>query len=70
MLLENLYKTYHVSSPDGIGSLRLVPDEALLAQMAKEADVHELFEWLRGLSFIESGQVGLFPRFNTRSFDC
>jgi energy-coupling factor transporter ATP-binding protein EcfA2 len=41
--------------------------EALLAQMlAKEADVHELFEWLRGLSFIESGQVGLFPHDLTR----
>ncbi|MDZ8109906.1 MAG: ATP-binding protein [Nostoc sp. DedQUE12a] len=24
-------------------------------------DVHNLFEWLRGLSFIESGQLGLFP---------
>ncbi|MGI2908324.1 AAA family ATPase [Tolypothrix sp. VBCCA 56010] len=24
-------------------------------------DVHDLFEWLRGLSFIESGQLGLFP---------
>lgn len=24
-------------------------------------DVHDLFEWLRGLSFIESGQWGLFP---------
>lgn len=36
--------------------------EALLAQMlAKEADVHELFEWLRRLSFIEPGKVGLFP---------
>jgi len=36
--------------------------EALLAQMlAKEVDVHELFEWLRRLSFIEPGKVGLFP---------
>jgi hypothetical protein len=26
-----------------------------------EVDVHDLFEWLRGLSFIESGQLGLFP---------
>jgi hypothetical protein len=26
-----------------------------------EIDVHDLFEWLRGLSFIESGQLGLFP---------
>jgi hypothetical protein len=24
-------------------------------------DAHELFEWLRGLSFMDSGQYGLFP---------
>ena len=27
----------------------------------KGVDIHDLFEWLRGLSFIESGQLGLFP---------
>lgn len=35
--------------------------EALLAQMLSMPDVHELFQWLRELSFIESGQLGLFP---------
>jgi hypothetical protein len=35
--------------------------EALLAQMLTRSDVHELFEWLREQSFIESGQLGLFP---------
>jgi len=35
--------------------------EAILAQMLALPDVHELFEWLRGLSFMESGQLGLFP---------
>jgi hypothetical protein len=35
--------------------------EAILAQMLELPDVHELFEWLRGLSFIESGSLGLFP---------
>jgi hypothetical protein len=35
--------------------------EALLAQMLAMPDIHELFEWLRGLSFIELGQLGLFP---------
>jgi hypothetical protein len=34
--------------------------EALLTQMLDLPDVHELFEWLRGLSFMESGQYGLF----------
>ncbi|WP_144051189.1 ATP-binding protein [Calothrix sp. PCC 7507] len=35
--------------------------EALLTQMLALPDSHEIFEWLRGLSFIESGQSGLFP---------
>lgn len=35
--------------------------EASLAVMLGISDVHELFEWLRGLSFIESGRIGLFP---------
>jgi hypothetical protein len=35
--------------------------ETLLARMLGLPDVHELFEWLRGLSFIEPGQLGLFP---------
>lgn len=35
--------------------------EPLLAQMLDMPDVHELFEWLRGLSFIELGHIGLFP---------
>ena len=35
--------------------------EALLAEMLAIPDVHDLFEWLRGLSFIESGWLGVFP---------
>lgn len=35
--------------------------EALLAEMLAMPDVHELFQWLRGLSCIESGPSGLFP---------
>ena len=38
-----------------------VTTEGLLGQMLAMPDVNELFEWLRGLSFIESGQGGLFP---------
>src|SRR3712207_1351301 len=29
--------------------------------MVTMPEVHELFEWLRGLAFIESGALGLFP---------
>jgi hypothetical protein len=35
--------------------------ESLLGEMLNISDVHDLFEWLRGLSFIESGRMGLFP---------
>ncbi|HET7479815.1 MAG TPA: AAA family ATPase [Rubrobacteraceae bacterium] len=35
--------------------------ESLLGHMVTMPEVHELFEWLRGLTFIESGPLGLFP---------
>ncbi|MUL37845.1 AAA family ATPase [Gloeocapsopsis dulcis] len=35
--------------------------EALLAEMLAMTDVHYLFEWLRELSFVDSGISGLFP---------
>ncbi len=35
--------------------------EPLLAAMLATPDAHELFDWLRGLSCIESGSMGLFP---------
>ncbi|MBW4663481.1 MAG: hypothetical protein KME01_04650 [Chroococcus sp. CMT-3BRIN-NPC107] len=38
-----------------------ITTETVLAQMLNQGEVHELFEWLRSLSFIESGHFGLFP---------
>jgi hypothetical protein len=38
-----------------------VTTEALLSQMLGLLDVHKLFNWLRSLSFVESGQQGIFP---------
>lgn len=35
--------------------------EGLLTAMLDRPDVYEIFDWLRGLSFIESGRTGLFP---------
>jgi hypothetical protein len=35
--------------------------ETLLSHMTTMPEVHELFEWLRGLTIIESGPFGLFP---------
>lgn len=42
-------------------SLVRVTTEALLEAMLMNRDVHELFEWLRGLSFMEFRPGGLFP---------
>ncbi|MBK6430411.1 hypothetical protein [Candidatus Amarolinea dominans] len=39
--------------------VRLI-SEPLLAEMLAPPDPHELFDWLGGLSFIESGPLGLF----------
>jgi len=38
-----------------------VTTESLLAELLAMPDVHDLFEWLRGLSFIETSRQGLFP---------
>ncbi|MDE3058287.1 MAG: ATP-binding protein [Bacteroidota bacterium] len=35
--------------------------ESLLKEMLAMPDVHELFEWLQNLSFIERGNTGVFP---------
>jgi hypothetical protein len=42
-------------------ALARVTTEALLATALQLEDAHDYFEWLRGLSFIESGPLGLFP---------
>jgi hypothetical protein len=44
-----------------ICALVRLTNESLLADMLMMPDAHELFEWLRGLSFIESGRSGIFP---------
>jgi hypothetical protein len=44
-----------------ICALVRLTNESLLADILQMPDVHELFEWLRDLSFIESGRNGLFP---------
>lgn len=38
-----------------------VTTESLLATALKMPDAHDLFDWLRNLSFIESTPLGLFP---------
>jgi hypothetical protein len=42
-------------------ALSRVTTEALLREVLAVDDVYELFGWLRGLSFVESGPDGVFP---------
>jgi AAA ATPase-like protein len=42
-------------------ALARVTTEALLREALALEDTHELFAWLRGLSFVESGPEGVFP---------
>lgn len=50
----------HRAAVEACALLR-VTTEPLLGEMLELHDPHELFEWLRDLSFIESGPFGLFP---------
>jgi hypothetical protein len=45
----------------GVAALARVTTEALLRDTLGSDDAHELFSWLRELSFMESGAEGLFP---------
>lgn len=58
--LEEVPSPTHRMALEACAVVRLMT-EALLAEMLECSDVHELFEWLRGLSFVELGRSGLFP---------
>ncbi len=64
MLLEQLVQKVpgpaHRAALETCALVRLTT-EGLLAEVLGVDDAHDLFEWLRGLSFIESGPLGLFP---------
>src|SRR5207253_2709616 len=63
-LLEQLVQKVpgpaHRTALEACALVRLTTEE-LLAKILNLPDAHDLFEWLRGLSFIESGRQGLFP---------
>jgi hypothetical protein len=58
--LEEIPSPAHRMALDACALVRLTT-EALLTEMLPLPNVHELFEWLRRLSFIESGLAGIFP---------
>ena len=64
MLLEQFAQKVpgpaHRASLEACALVRVMT-EALLSAMLGLPDAHELFEWLRGLSFVEAGSQGIFP---------
>jgi GTPase SAR1 family protein len=59
-LIQEVPSPTHRMALEACALIRLTT-ETLLAGMLELPDVHELFEWLRGLSFIEYGTRGIFP---------
>ena len=63
-LLEDLVQKVpgpaHRTALEACALVRLMTED-LLDTMLTMPDTHELFEWLRGLSFMEAGPIGLFP---------
>lgn len=59
-LVQKVPGPAHRAALEAAGLVRLTT-ESLLAEMLGVIDAHELFDWLRGLSFVESGSLGVFP---------
>ncbi|MCU0492818.1 MAG: ATP-binding protein [Chloroflexaceae bacterium] len=65
-LVQKVPGPAHRAALEACASVNLMT-EALLAAMLNMPDVHELFDWLRSLSFIESGPQGLLPHRTVRA---
>ena len=59
-LVQKVPGPAHRAALEACAMVRLMT-EGLLSAMLANPEVHDLFEWLRGLSFVESGRHGLFP---------
>jgi hypothetical protein len=58
--LEEVPTSAHRMALESSAIVRLTT-ESLLSVMLDRSDVHELFDWLRGLSCVEAGLYGIFP---------
>jgi DNA-binding SARP family transcriptional activator len=58
--LDSVPSVAHRAALEACSQVRAT-SEPLLAAMLDVEDAHELFEWLRDLSFISSGPRGIFP---------
>jgi hypothetical protein len=59
-LVQQVPSPLHRAALEASSLVRLMT-ESLLATLLKQEDTHDLFEWLRGLSFMETEKRGLFP---------
>ncbi|WP_374686552.1 ATP-binding protein [Promineifilum sp.] len=68
-LVQQVPSPAHRAALEGCALVRLTTESLLaelLSQPAGSAEVHDLFEWLRGLSFMEADRRGIFPHDLTR----
>jgi len=59
-LVQQVPSPQHRLALEATALVRLMT-ESLLAALMGQADVHDLFDWLRGLSFMETDRRGIFP---------
>lgn len=59
-LVQHVPSERHRHALEACALVRLTTEE-ILSEMLDEPNVHDLFEWLRSLSFVELGRPGLFP---------
>jgi hypothetical protein len=59
-LVQDAPTTDHRAALEACALVRHM-NEALLEAMLQRSNVHALFEWLRSLSFMETGRYGIFP---------
>jgi hypothetical protein len=64
-LVQQVPSPLHRAALEASSLVRLTT-ESLLAALLKQEDVHDLFHWLRGLSFMEIEPHGIFPHDLTR----
>ncbi len=59
-LIMQVPSPLHRAALEATSLVKLLTESLLVALLAQE-DVHDLFEWLRGLSFMETDRRGIFP---------
>ena len=67
--VEQVPSSAHRAALEACALVRVMT-EPLLAEMVDDPDIHEIFSWLRTLSFMEADRRGLFPHDLARDALC